>query len=104
MTSTRLFKSSLTTAMLAGLILSTAAFAQTPASDPYGPAGPPPDMQQNSQNQYQGQYAQQPQQGYADQQDGGPTAQQQAAATITNVQQAPPPIPDYQQPEAPGDG
>ena len=98
------FKHTVGTTLLAGLVLSTAALAQTPSSDPYGPAGPPPDMQQ-------GQYAQQPnnqgyQQGYAQDpnQPQGPTAQQQAAATITDVQQAPPEVPDYQQPEAPGDG
>jgi WXXGXW repeat (2 copies) len=104
MTSTRRFKRSIAATMLAGLVLSTAAFAQTPSSDPYGPAGPPPDMQQGSPQNQPGQYGQQPQQGYADQQNGGPTAQQQAAATITNVPQEPPPIPDYEQPEAPGDG
>jgi hypothetical protein len=102
----RRFKNSIAAAMLAGLVLSTAAFAQAPASDPYGPAGPPPDMQQNDPGpgNPQDQYGQQPQQGYADQQDGSPTAQQQAAATINNVPQEPPPIPDYEQPEAPGDG
>jgi hypothetical protein len=100
----RRFKNSIAATMLAGLVLSTAAFAQTPTSDPYGPAGPPPDMQQSNPGNPQDQYGQQPQQGYADQQDGGPTAQQQAAATINNVPQEPPPIPDYEQPEAPGDG
>jgi hypothetical protein len=109
MTFLRSFTNSVGATVLAGL-LSTSAFAQAPSSDPYGPAGPPPDMQQqqgNPQNQYpQNQYGQpqQGQQGYADQQNGGPTPQQQAAATITDVQQAPPEIPDYQQPEAPGDG
>ncbi len=44
----RSFKYSIGTTMLAGL-LATAAFAQTPASDPYGPAGPPPGMQQQGQ-------------------------------------------------------
>src|ERR1700727_2054266 len=110
MTSTRLFRNSIATAMLTGLVLSAAAFAQAPAGDPYGPAGPPPDVQQNYPQNYQqnypqnpqDQYGQQPQQGYADQQNGGPTASQEAAATMTN--QAPPPIPDYQQPDAPGDG
>jgi hypothetical protein len=97
MMSPRLFKSSIAITAIAGLVLSTAVLAQAPASDPYGPAGPPPDMQQ------QGQYAQQPQ-GYAQDphQQQGPTAQQQADAVTSN--QAPPPIPDYDQPEAPGDG
>ena len=65
------FKNSLGTTVLAGLLLSATAFAQapsqTPPSDPYGPAGPPPDMQQqqgNPQGQYgQPQYGQQPYQG-----------------------------------------
>ena len=116
MTFLRSFKNSVGTTVLAGLLLSTGAFAQapsqTPSSDPYGPAGPPPDMQQQQGNP-QGQYTQQPQYGQQPYQQGygqdpnqqqGPTPQQQAAATITDVQQAPPEIPDYQQPEAPGDG
>ncbi len=109
----RSLKYSVGTTMLAGL-LATAAFSQTPASDPYGLAGPPPDMQQGQPQQSYGQ-DQYPQQGYAQDpnqqsyaqdpnQQQGPTAQQQAAATITDIQQAPPAVPDYQQPEAPGDG
>jgi WXXGXW repeat (2 copies) len=109
MTSTRLFKNSIATTALAGLILSATVFAQTPASDPYGPAGPPPDIQQQGQYAQPNPYGQQDQygqQGYPQDpnQQQGPTAAQQAAATITDVPQAPPAIPDYQQPEAPGDG
>ena len=93
MTSTRLFKASIVTTALAGLILSATANAQTPASDPYGPAGPPPDMQQ--QQGQPGQYAQPnqygQQQGYPQDpnQQQGPTAAQQAAATVSDVPQAP---------------
>ena len=80
----RSLKYSVGTTMLAGL-LATAAFSQTPASDPYGPAGPPPGMQQGQTQQpyNQGQYGQQ---GYSQDpnQQQGPTPQQQAAATITN--------------------
>ncbi|MGH9597539.1 MAG: YXWGXW repeat-containing protein, partial [Edaphobacter sp.] len=123
MTSNRLFKSSITATALAAALIATPAFAQAQYNPGQNPAQNPGQMGENNGQstsppaalpadpnaQYgaqPGQYGQQDQQGYSQDQNqqDGPTAAQEAAATITGVQQAPPEIPDYQQPEAPGDG
>ncbi|HSY69172.1 MAG TPA: hypothetical protein VK813_11050 [Edaphobacter sp.] len=83
MTSTRLFRNSLATAMLATALVVTPIAAQAQDTAP-----PPPD-------QYGNQY--------------DPQAGMQQDAAMQNgapqgIQQAPPAIPDYEQPPAPGDG
>jgi WXXGXW repeat (2 copies) len=87
-TSTRLFKNSIATAALAAAlaIAPIAAEAQQYSSpDQYGQSGAPA-------NQYGNEYAMQ-------QDSGAPQA-----GAPQGIQQAPPAIPDYTQPPAPGDG
>ena len=90
MASPRLSGTSLATAALAAVFVVTPILAQAQDSAP-----PPPD-QYGNQNPYQGQ-------------SGPPDDGMQYDAAIQNgapqeVQQPPPPIPDYEQPPAPGDG
>jgi hypothetical protein len=121
MTYTNVFKRSIGTAALTGTLLVTSAMAQAP----YG--APTPDQYAAQNPQYAapatmnndpngGQYGQNgapqdpnggqygpPQQGM-DQQQGPPQQGMPQNGAPQGIQQAPPPIPDYEQPPAPSDG
>ena len=84
MTLTRLFKNSIGIAALAGLTFALPLMAQIQPANPADQYGPPDD----------GQYAPAYDQQQDEQQNGAPQG----------IAQAPPAIPDYAQPPAPGDG
>jgi hypothetical protein len=117
MTFTHLLKTPLGTALLAGSLIAMPIAAQAqygPPADPNGsqsgaplgenngqygsPAAPPADPN----DQYGAPGAQQDGNYAAPQQNGGAPGAQSGAPT--GIEQEPPPIPDYQQPPAPGDG
>jgi hypothetical protein len=102
----RLFKNSIGTAALAGL-LAAPLLAQVQPYSPSDQYGPPPDQQQYAPDQEQAppppnqqQYGQDQQQYAPDQQGAGAPP----AGAPQDISQAPPPIPNYDQPSAPGDG
>jgi hypothetical protein len=100
MTSYRLLKNSFATAALAAAFVVTPILAQAQDS-----ASPPPDQQYGNPNPYPGQYQGQsapPANGMqydATMQSGAPQP-----GAPQGIEQAPPAIPDYQQPPSPGDG
>ena len=111
MTSTRLFKNSIATAALAGAFVAMPVLAQTQ----YGAPGQNPNQIGENNGQYSSPPAppSDPNAQYGTQQDYAYPmqygAQQDNAAYPQNgapqgIQQAPPAIPDYDQPQAPGDG
>jgi WXXGXW repeat (2 copies) len=122
MTSPRHFATTITAAALAAALIATPVFAQTPSqmgenNGQYTSPPAPPADQNNQygtpQGQYgapQGQYGT-PQGQYGAPQDnaypmqyGAPQYGAPQPGAPQDIQQAPPEIPDYQQPEAPGDG
>jgi hypothetical protein len=69
-------------------------------NDQNNQSGAPDQYQQPQYNQQDGQYPQQQDNGQYAMQNG----QQPPPGSPSGIQQAPPPIPDYAQPPAPGDG
>jgi len=117
MTYINVFKRSISTAALAGAIFVTSAVAQAPygapTPDQYAAQNPqyaaPADANMNNdpnaQGDPNGQYGP-PQDPNGGQGQYGPPQQQAMPqpGAPQGIEQAPPPIPDYQQPAAPGDG
>jgi hypothetical protein len=110
MTFARLFKNSVATAAVATSFLATSvlAYAQNqPQGENNGQyTSPPAPASDPNAEQYNDQNAQNPQQPMAQQpvaeRDGAYAPPQNGAPS--GIEQAPPAIPDYQQPESPGDG